>query len=125
MVLPNTPPPGFNLELNIQSLEKVGRLSSEILYFSHFGTTRKATYYLKSAGDKLKEWAETIYKTMEVYPDEVLERLQSFIHAEAEPVIRKDSTFYERILRNLMLMSVKGYTEYFRTKRRFPIRETV
>lgn len=116
MVLPNTPPPNFDLEANIQSLEKVSNLSPEILYFSHSGATRKAAYYLGAAGDKLRMWAETIRKTMESYPEDTVDRLQDFIRAEAEPVIRKKLAYYELALRNFMILSVKGYIEYFKTK---------
>lgn len=116
IVLPNTAPPTFDLELNLQSLEKVMSLFPEILYFSHFGTTRKAADCLRLACNKLEMWGAKIYETVQTYPDDAIEKLHNFIHTETESIRRIAPAFYDRVFHGYMLLSVKGYIEYFKTK---------
>jgi len=114
----NTVPPNFDLELSLQSLQKLKSLSPEILYFSHFGITREAADSLRGYCSKLEMWAQTIDKTFGAYSDldEALEKLQDLIRMETEPIKRVNPAFYDLVFYNHVLLCIEGYIEYFKTK---------
>lgn len=117
--LPNSMPPSFDLELNIQSIEKILSLSPEILYFSHFGTTRKVSNCLNFARQQLRDWAEVISKVVDAYPnhDEAVEKLHDFINREGEPFKQVIPDFYDRVLQPHMCLCVRGFIDYFSKKK--------
>ena len=56
ILLPVTPPPGFDSELCINTLERIMKLNASIIYFAHFGVTNKVQENLRLAVDKLRVW---------------------------------------------------------------------
>jgi len=56
-LFPETLPYDFDLRLALESIEKVRQLALEILYFSHFGTSRRPDVMLQMARDGLKSGA--------------------------------------------------------------------
>lgn len=108
----DTPAPGFDLALALESIEKVKRLPVEILYFGHFGVSRKVEEILQVAQNKLKVWGEVIYQAMKNNPGDLVEGLKEFIDAELKP-IRSDTVHYG-IWAAWATESIHGYVDYFK-----------
>jgi glyoxylase-like metal-dependent hydrolase (beta-lactamase superfamily II) len=63
-VIPTTPPP-FRLEMTLESLEKLGCLRPELLYYSHFGVADDAENRLRSYMAQLGVWAKIVREGIE------------------------------------------------------------
>jgi len=108
----DTPPPSFDLTLALESIEKVKQLPLEILYFGHFGVSRKVEEILRVAQDKLKTWGEVIRQAMKNSAGDPVETLKEFVYAELEP-IRGDGARHN-IWAAWATESVAGYVDYFK-----------
>ena len=108
----DTPPPSFDLTLALESIEKVTQLPLEILYFGHFGVSRKVEEILRVAQDKLKTWGEVIRQAMKNSAGDPVETLKEFVYAELEP-IRGDGARHN-IWAAWATESVAGYVDYFK-----------
>jgi len=64
ILLPVTPPPGFDSELCINTLERLMKLNASVIYFAHFGVTNKVQENLRLAVDKLKVWYDVLTDTI-------------------------------------------------------------
>lgn len=108
----DTPAPSFDLTLALESIEKVKQLPLEILYFGHFGVSRKVEEILRVAQDKLKTWGEVIRQAMKNSAGDPVETLKEFVYAELEP-IRGDGARHN-IWAAWATESVAGYVDYFK-----------
>jgi len=108
----DTPAPSFDLASALESIERVRQLPLQVLYFSHFGVSRKVEEILQVAQNKLKVWGEVIYHAMKNDPGDLVEGLKEFIDAELEP-IRSDKDHYG-IWAAWATESVGGYIDYFK-----------
>ena len=108
----DTPAPSFDLTLALESIEKVKQLPLEILYFGHFGVSRKVEEILRVAQDKLKTWGEVIRQAMKNSAGDPVETLKEFVYAELEP-IRGNVARYD-IWAAWATESVAGYVDYFK-----------
>ncbi len=74
---PTTTPPSFDLEVSLQTIDKLRALHPKKIYYTHFGPGENPDYLLKSYADLLKRWTNSIHarrRVMEVPEliDEVL-----------------------------------------------------
>ncbi len=60
MLIPSTPPPTFNLELSLESLEKMKGLDPSTLLFSHFGPGENPSELLHEYHDVLASWVKEV-----------------------------------------------------------------
>jgi glyoxylase-like metal-dependent hydrolase (beta-lactamase superfamily II) len=110
----DTPAPSFDLESALESIERVRQLPLQILYFGHFGVSRKAEEILRVAQNKLRVWGEMVYQAMKNNPGDLVENLREFIYAELEP-IRSNKDYYS-IWTAWATESIHGYVDYFRRR---------
>ena len=116
LLLQVTPLPSFDLELFINTIERLMRLNVSIIYFAHFGPSRKVQEKLQEAIDKLKAWGDIVAKAIEEGGiDSARERLTAQACAELEP-IRKRRIQYRHLTENLLPVNVAGYIKYYREK---------
>ena len=59
-LLPTTPPPSFNLEQSLTSLERLGDLEPRVLLFTHFGAHPRPKEMLRQYAELLRSWVEEI-----------------------------------------------------------------
>lgn len=76
---PATPPPDYDLELALQSIERIRALAGELLLFSHFGPVREVDRVCDLAIARFRGWTEAVRVAMDRGADldevvEVLER---------------------------------------------------
>jgi glyoxylase-like metal-dependent hydrolase (beta-lactamase superfamily II) len=55
-----TPPPSFDLEVSLQTLDNLRKLHPKKLFYAHFGPAENPDFLLKSYADLLKRWTDTI-----------------------------------------------------------------
>lgn len=116
VLLPATAPPNFDLELWVNSINKLIELEADRLYFGHFGVADKAQMILQMAMEKLRSWGETVSAAEKKGGiDLAADRLIAQIRAELGP-IRETKSRYEYVANNEMPLSVRGYIKYYQEK---------
>lgn len=110
-----TPPPEFDLEQWIASVERLERESFDAIYPTHFGRVADPAAHLARVKPVLREHAQFILALMEqeIDRDEILKRYtQWFVdQAEADDVPRRKMGFY--ITDTLAAMNVTGIMRYW------------
>jgi glyoxylase-like metal-dependent hydrolase (beta-lactamase superfamily II) len=77
---PATPPPDYDLELAVDSIERIRALAGDLLLFSHFGPVREVDRVCDLAVKRFRDWTEAVRVALERGGDldevvEVLERV--------------------------------------------------
>ena len=113
---PVTPLPSFDMEVFINTLERLMRLNASIIYLAHFGVNRKVQEIIQATIDKLNAWKDIVARAMtEGGIDIATERLTAQAYAELEP-IRKMEIHYTHLTKNLLPTSVAGYIKDYQKK---------
>jgi len=117
VLLPATPPPAFDLELYLSSLQKLMDLKASLIYFAHFGATEKVSESIKIAIDKLKNWNTLIAQAFEEGGFEAaFTRIRAQLYAELEPA-RESEPLYQYLADGIVAMNITGFLKYFQDKR--------
>jgi glyoxylase-like metal-dependent hydrolase (beta-lactamase superfamily II) len=109
-IVPTTPPPDFNLELSIQTIETLLKLAPRILLFSHFGEAKQPERVLTEAKNKMRSWGETILSTFSEKSGnekEMMDKLSSLLEIKTR-VLRAE---FKREHRD---HCISGYLRYYR-----------
>jgi glyoxylase-like metal-dependent hydrolase (beta-lactamase superfamily II) len=74
---PATPPPDFDLELAVASVERIRSVDPSVLLFAHFGPIADVDRTCDLAVSRLRAWTRTVQRAMESTddPDEIAEVL--------------------------------------------------
>jgi glyoxylase-like metal-dependent hydrolase (beta-lactamase superfamily II) len=78
---PATPPPDYDLELAIDSIERIRALAGELLLFSHFGPVREVDRICDLAARRFRDWTEVVGRAMEHTQD--LDEIVAILDAES------------------------------------------
>ena len=116
VLLPVTPPPGFDLTLYLETLERLARLDVSRIYYSHFGAADSVGEDLRRAADLLRAWNELVLRAIdENGSDNAAEKLRQSMSAELEPV-RPMELLHKYLIEQLVPMNVAGYMKYIQEK---------
>ena len=66
VLVPTSPPPSFNLEKTLSSLERIEKLNPRYLYTPHFGVLENPQRWLKENREVLNEWKTVIEDSLEL-----------------------------------------------------------
>lgn len=113
--LPNTPPPGFNAELYINTIQKLMELKATKLYFAHFGVSSKVQELLRLNIDKLRVWDNMVSEAIKANNfNGVVPRMMAQGYAEIEPVKERESLYKQ--LAGIVELGAAGYIKYRQEK---------
>ena len=109
IILPAAAPPSFDLELYLETMEKLKNLSPRLLFYSHGGVRSDVENLIKLAKENSRSFGNIIQNALEAGEgqEEILKRLTEYLkrHSpEAELPIRSEITIF-------------GYISYFRSKK--------
>jgi glyoxylase-like metal-dependent hydrolase (beta-lactamase superfamily II) len=109
-VVPTTPPPDFNLEVSIQTINALARLKPKRLLFSHFGETKQALEVLVEAKRKLRSWGDIILDTFSEKSGDEKEKLR-----ELSSLLEiKTNVLTDRFKQEHRDHCINGYLRYYR-----------
>ncbi len=79
---PTTPPPNFDLEKNLDSLERFKDLDPEVLLYGHYGARHDAVESLEEYSEILRDWVDEVEEVRENYEtdDEVVDHFVESDH---------------------------------------------
>jgi len=118
VLIPATPPPAFDLELYLSSLQKLMELNASLIYFAHFGVTGKVKESIETATDKLKAWNTLVSQTFNENGFEAaFTKIRAQLYAELEPA-RESESLYQYLADGIVAMNITGFFKYFQDKRK-------
>lgn len=116
VLLPVTPPPSFDLELYLGTLDRLMGLKASMIYFAHFGGSSRVQEDLQLARDKVQLWNSIVAEAIaEGGFEKAAERIRAQIYRELEPV-KKMEALYNYLTRGIAEMNVTGYINYYQKK---------
>ena len=116
------PPPHFNLELCLNTLERLAKLAPTRLYYAHFGVSNEAQENLQLAREKLQVWDDIISEAIrENAFDDASRRLVAQAGAELEPIKGVESLkpLYEYLTKIHIPLCAAGHIKYYQEKKHF------
>jgi len=117
VVLPAAAPPSFDLELTLNSLQKLLELKASLIYFAHFGAAEKVSDNIRTIMDKLRSWNEIISRAYEERGYEAaFTSIRNQLYRELEPA-RDSETLYQYLADGIVAMNVTGLLKYFQDRR--------
>lgn len=89
-VVPSTPPPSFDLEANLETVDRLRNLDPSLLLFSHFGPGEDALGELDDYEAVLPEWVDAVATARERVGDDVDAVLDELRPEWQSPTLRRD-----------------------------------
>jgi len=81
MLRPATPPPDYDLDQALDSIERIRALAGELLLFSHFGPVREVDRICDLASKRFRDWTEAVRRAMQRTDD--LDEIVRVLEAES------------------------------------------
>jgi glyoxylase-like metal-dependent hydrolase (beta-lactamase superfamily II) len=85
---PATPPPDLDVELAVESIERIGRRAN-LLLLSHFGPVAEVDHLCGLAARRIRSWADVVREGLRT--DDDLERIASLLERQGAAEYREDS----------------------------------
>ncbi len=116
LLLPETPPPNFDPEFFIRTLERLAKLKVTKLYFAHFGVSTNVQQNLQVAIEKLQTWDKIASKTIKgSRPGDLVQVMTTQGLTEIESV-KKMKSLYNYMVKVTIPTSVSGLSKYYEEK---------
>lgn len=120
---PATPPPDFDVDLAIDSIERIRSRARSVLLFAHFGPIEEVDRTCDLAGRRVLGWAEAVRDALETTEDleEVVERLVKEsardIETGAESTLDVDRLEQRLELLSSIRMNAMGLIRYWKKRK--------
>ena len=109
LLRPSTPPPGFNLNENLRSIDRLVALNPKILCYSHFGFTKKIQNLLLYK-EKLNLWLRIVKKHKQKTEEEIFKKILEE-DKDLNLLKKLETSSFERE-RFFIINNVKGLIQY-------------
>ncbi|MDY7031998.1 MAG: MBL fold metallo-hydrolase [Thermodesulfobacteriota bacterium] len=116
-VIPTTPPPEFDPDVNINTMKGFMALDLQLLLFSHFGPALNVNKTLNTSMDWLLKWKDTASELMN--GDSPLEEITKKFKDDARDALGSDSDSgqaFQWVMDHHIPMCAFGYFNYFSKK---------
>ena len=116
-LIPTTPPPEFDPDVNVNTIRGFMDLDLELLLFSHFGPANKVNQVLNSAIDWIIKWKDDVSTMMseDVSMDKITEKFREDTR-EAFGSYEGMESLYRWVMEHHIPMCSGGYLNYFKKK---------
>ncbi len=115
---PATPPPDYDLEQAVDSIERVRALGPQTLLFSHFGPVREVDRICDLAVRRFRDWTEAVRRAMERTQD--LDEIVAVLEAESRRDLatgaQADLDLNRLELLSSVRMNAMGILDYWRRR---------
>jgi glyoxylase-like metal-dependent hydrolase (beta-lactamase superfamily II) len=116
---PATPPPDYDLEQAIDSIERIRALAGELLLFSHFGPVREVDRICDLAIERFRGWTETVRAAMERTDDldEIVAALEAESRRDVETGAEAPIDLDQFEILSSVRMNAMGIVRYWQQRR--------
>jgi len=110
------PPPSFNPEVCITTIERLKKINATALYFAHFGACNTVQETLQLATDQLQSFSDILARAAKNDAlDEAIEQVMAQIRVELEPV-KQMPALYEFVDEVIVSPCITGLVHYYKRK---------
>jgi len=117
---PATPPPDIDIELGVESIERIRSRADSILLFSHFGPVQEVDELCSIASSRLRKWADIVRHALDQTDD--LDRITELLEQATAPEFDQareagmaiDMDRYETL--SSMRMNASGLVRYWKKR---------
>jgi glyoxylase-like metal-dependent hydrolase (beta-lactamase superfamily II) len=113
---PATPPPDVDVELGLQSIDRIRQRARSVLLFSHFGPVTEIEELCSIAASRLRKWSDIVRDALQETDD--LDRIAALLDrrtaSEFEGVTPVDPSRYDVL--SDMKMNAAGLARYWRRR---------
>ncbi len=115
---PATPPPDIDVELAVDSIERIRARAETALMFSHFGPVREVDELCTVAGDRIRKWAGIVRAAMDQTDDlgRITEILSARTSAEFDDAGAGEEARERHEVLSGMRMNAAGLVRYWTKK---------
>jgi len=117
-VIPTTPPPEFDPEVNVKTIKGLMDLDPDLLLFSHFGHVDKPYQTLNRSISWLMKWRDTVSEMMRG-DDASMEKVTQKFREDTKEALapnKPTESVYRWIMEHHIPMCASGYLNYFKKK---------
>lgn len=117
-VVPPCPPPDINLELWLNSIQKLKNIQPKMLYLTHFGAIENVSNHLNDLEYILNDWANWMKPHYESgkTPDEITPEFMQYTKAQLIEAGVSEENLIKYEYANPSWMSVTGLLRYWKLK---------
>jgi hypothetical protein len=110
---PATPPPDIDVELGLESIDRIRSRARSVLLFSHFGPVSEVDELCSIAAGRLRKWADIVRDAMQETDeiDRIAELLERRTADEFDAVTPADPSRYDVL--SDMRMNAAGLARYW------------
>jgi glyoxylase-like metal-dependent hydrolase (beta-lactamase superfamily II) len=123
---PATPPPDYDLEQSVASIDRIRAMAADLLLFSHFGPIREVDRVCDLAIRRFRDWTEVVRSAMERTDD--LEEIVAALRAASRDDVETGSEARLDLDRLEVLSSIRmnamGIVDYWRRRREAQAQES-
>jgi glyoxylase-like metal-dependent hydrolase (beta-lactamase superfamily II) len=117
VLMPATPPPAFDFESYMNSLQRLMELKAEMIYFGHFGATNRVEESIRTAMAKLEAWNSLVSRALAKEGFEAaFKKIRAQLYSELEPA-RESDPLYQYLADGIVAMNITGLLKYFQDKK--------
>jgi len=117
-LVPTTPPPEFDPDINIETIKCFFDLDLRLLCFSHFGRTEKVKQNLSKGIEWLMKWKDTVSEMLEINAS--LQEITGKFRQDTKALIgpnKKTDALHRWVIEHHLPMCASGYLNYFQRKK--------
>lgn len=109
-IIPVAAPPVFELDVALETIDRLKKLKPQTIFFSHFGVSHQASRCLESAEQAIKIWGNAVLEGLQAGegPEQIKARLKA--------TVEKLQPGRSRLFTQFIDWAVSGYTGYFTQK---------
>ena len=110
LLTPTTPPPDFDVEVAIETIERLKEIQAQVLFFSHFGPNREVERMFESGINEIRRWEKESWQWLKEHDFAyAVDKLAAELNQELPHLPRW-------INEQLAPMMISGYLSYFKRK---------
>jgi len=115
---PATPPPDIDVELAVQSIERIRSRARSMLMFSHFGPVTEIDELCKLAGSRLRKWAGIVRTALDRTDDlrQIAALLERETADELDDAMDPSADLERYEILSSMEMNAAGLVRYWRKR---------
>ena len=117
VIIPTTPPPEFDPDINVNTIKGFMELDVDLLLFSHFGPAGKVDKALNAGIDWLMKWKDAVSTMMS--DDVSIEKITERFREDTRKELGSDKgmePLYRWVMEHHIPMCAGGYLNYFKKK---------
>jgi glyoxylase-like metal-dependent hydrolase (beta-lactamase superfamily II) len=113
-VIPTTPPPDFDPEVNMESIKRLRAINPGMLLFSHYKTTKNVDKFFAKSMELLSRWKKIVKNGIDNNLD--FEKIVTILRTDTEAELgpkRNNQKAISWLMEYHIPMCAKGYLHYF------------